>query len=558
MPLTPNPTYNSSLPTTNENQPYIFDDPNTVINPTTGQTAGNAASTLSADSLTPQIPFNVAPVNNIPFYPVAGLDATPPLTMTGPEQQSQDIINQIMALNTENTGQAAFQTQQETAQGIPELQKTQTDLSARLKALQNEALAIPMQLQQEATGRGITGGGLQPIQTAALRNNAIQALGISSLLEASRGNLTLAQDMVDRAVSQKFDPIKEQIAAKTANLNLIINSPAYSLADKNRAQAQLDIQNKKKADADTAAALMKDINAIAIEASKSGATPDVLNSIMSAKSLSEAIFYAGDSLGAAFKEAVKQQIFENTIKAEQLGIQKEELGLKKEDMVFSQKMQEAQLAISKAGLAISQGNLSLAWAKFKADETKGEPIKTEVVDNPTGTGKMLINSATGEVIRDYGVDPITGKALAPANALKTDALTSAQQLLDKFVNREGTAAVGGSRIFGTQLIPGSAAKNFEIQFDNVKSLLSLDNIKYLKGQGQVSDAERRLLADASTKLNLSQSEAEFKTTLEGIINGLSGATGILEEITVISPNGTVGTIPANQLQEALTQGYKQQ
>ncbi len=43
-----------------------------------------------------------------------------------------------------------FQAEQEQAQGLPELQATQTDLSAKLKGLSNEALAIPLQMQQQA------------------------------------------------------------------------------------------------------------------------------------------------------------------------------------------------------------------------------------------------------------------------------------------------------------------------------------------------------------------------------------------------------------------------
>ncbi len=38
-----------------------------------------------------------------------------------------------------------------------------------------------------------------------------------------------------------------------------------------------------------------------------------------------------------------------------------------------------------------------------------------------------------------------------------------------------------------------------------------------------SDAERQLLSDASSKLNLAQSQAEFKKGLEDIVNALSGA-----------------------------------
>jgi hypothetical protein len=55
----------------------------------------------------------------------------------------------------------------------------------------------------------------------------------------------------------------------------------------------------------------------------------------------------------------------------------------------------------------------------------------------------------------------------------------------------------------------------------LKSQLSLEAIKYLKGQGQVSDAERRILAEAVSELNLSQTESAFEESLQQIIDKLS-------------------------------------
>lgn len=115
-----------------------------------------------------------------------------------------------------------------------------------------------------------------------------------------------------------------------------------------------------------------------------------------------------------------------------------------------------------------------------------------------------------------------------ARSLKDNALTSAQDLLTKFNQGKGTSVVGK---FGKAaslvsfVLGGTEAENFKVQFKNLKSLLSLDNVSYLKGQGQVSDAERKLLSEASAKLELSQSESEFKDALEDIVVGLGGVAG---------------------------------
>jgi len=105
-----------------------------------------------------------------------------------------------------------------------------------------------------------------------------------------------------------------------------------------------------------------------------------------------------------------------------------------------------------------------------------------------------------------------------------EAVNSANALLDLVTVGKGMGAVGGggpilrvlSKVWG-----GGAINDFTVQFDNLKSLLSLENVKYLKGQGQVSDAERKLLADASAKLNLSQSDETFKQSLTDIVNVLN-------------------------------------
>jgi hypothetical protein len=106
------------------------------------------------------------------------------------------------------------------------------------------------------------------------------------------------------------------------------------------------------------------------------------------------------------------------------------------------------------------------------------------------------------------------------------ALANAKSLMTKFNEGKGTGAVGASRFWGggglTSKIPGTDQFNLVNDFNAVKSQLSLEAVKYLKGQGQVSDAERALLAQAVTKLNLAQSEEEFKTTLQSVIDKLEG------------------------------------
>jgi hypothetical protein len=165
----------------------------------------------------------------------------------------------------------------------------------------------------------------------------------------------------------------------------------------------------------------------------------------------------------------------------------------------------------------------------------GSDTPPEILTKTDVSATKPLSSADVKAYQGMGYDVKPGmtlddvKQLAPkvaeASETKQNALKSAQDLLTKFDAGEGTSAVGFSRVLGWQMIPGTAPKDFEVQFNNLKSLLSLDNVKLLKGQGQVSDAERRLLSEASAKLDLAQSESEFRAALVDVNKALSGSTG---------------------------------
>lgn len=189
--------------------------------------------------------------------------------------------------------------------------------------------------------------------------------------------------------------------------------------------------------------------------------------------------------------------------------------------------------------------VSVQQAIGKAKDQTGAIIAAGGYIAPPSTGgsNVLSISDAEKLGVPYGTtrDQAMALGMVPgvkteANSLKTTALTSASQLLEKFNSNKtifgaNKSPVGLSSMFGT--IPGTSARDFSVQFDNLKSLLSLDNVKYLKGQGQVSDAERRLLEQASAKLNRAQSPGEFEASLKEVITSLSGpATGSSEEDTL--------------------------
>lgn len=287
---------------------YTFADPNQVINQTTGQTAAQMNTTPTATAapapvlspsqidsyyatqsplanpMTPQqyltsltsptpTPTPTAPTAITPEamtgtaaplpvssptqtnpYPVATL-AEPDFSMNPEQKQASDLTKSLETLNNSLVGKSAYQTQENTAFGVDAAQKTITDLAAQLTGLKNEAAAIPLQLQQGAADRGVTTPLLGAQENSRLRTNAIAALGVSTLLAAAQGQLANAQSLADKAVEQKYGPIEEQIKAGMANLQLIQDSPEYTLAEKKQAfqmqqylQQQSDATAQQKAD----------------------------------------------------------------------------------------------------------------------------------------------------------------------------------------------------------------------------------------------------------------------------------------------------------------------
>lgn len=274
------------------------------------------SSSLKNDTI---IPYNTPSESNI--YPVGSLnqDISDSYKLTPEQEETDTLSRRITEMNERLLGRSQYTAEQEKIQGIEEKTKTISDLSAQLKTLQNEAQAIPLRLQEEARGRGITAGGLAPIEASRLRRNAIQALTTSSLLEAARGNLTTAQTLVDRAVSQKYDPIKEEIEVAEANLDIILKSPSYTLAEKKQAQSQLEAQEAKKQEVAKQEENEKAVLSVATEAAKNGADSITLQKIKNTEDPLEAtriygLFTAGYKLlrPSELSQYTENQIFRDT------------------------------------------------------------------------------------------------------------------------------------------------------------------------------------------------------------------------------------------------------
>lgn len=370
---------------------------------TIGGTTGAQQQDL-AQQIQEPTPTQIAPVTALDATPTP-IPELPQAQLTGTEQEIQRRIQEQMGLSEQLLGESAFRAQQEEALGIPQMMQTQNELASRLQALKNEALQIPLQLQQEAAARGITRGGLAPIQTARLRTNAIAALGVSSLLEASRGNIAMAQQMADRAVSQKFDPIREQLEVQRSNLELIKTSPLASLEDKNRAiRMDAEMANRERAIA-AQEADMRAINEFAVQAAQFGADASALQAIQGSKTRGEALQRASQFLGREFAEELKARQFQRSMQEAQYNLSVRKFN---EDV----RQFDEQMALKNAQIAEAKAQAEIEAAIENDEQEKAQAMAQTMVQNKINLMAGIITSPALD--SRVGPTPLTrGKLVTP-------------------------------------------------------------------------------------------------------------------------------------------------
>lgn len=315
-------------------------------------------------------------------------------------------------------------------------------------------------------------------------------------------------------------PSDKTTAAATSLADIQNKIDKDSLDAKNAYQAQLDQPGMLKAGAESAATLLDRRNNanLAQEAVKESASARTLLALQGADTSSQNAAKAGFD---ALKPLQVGNDYFDPVTGKKIGSSKDEgftLGAGQSRYDASGKL------IAGAG---SNGS-SFVNGVYTAGQNPTVDAWANRIQN--GTAKITDIPASQASLRNEVTKALDAmgnstEGKPTTTELGKQALATAKGLLEKFDAGKGTSAVGKSgalNSFGYGFIPGTDRSNFVTDFNSLKSQLSLEGVKYLKGQGQVSDAERALLAAAVTKLNLTQSEDEFKTTLQGIIDRLSG------------------------------------
>lgn len=226
------------------------------------------------------------------------------LELTPQEKKQQGIETQISDIMSSLTGESGFRAGQETEQKISELTRTKTDLTAQLNNLKVDEVSIQENIQKitNQAQRNITDvrgetipldvigarsqnirqnadEAIRTLESGPLAATRMKALILAAQIEATNGNLQTAYDFVDRAVKQKYDPIRAQLEALKTNLQIIQNDPETKLEDKQRALQVTAQQDARKKVLNFLEFNAKEVGQIGVKAAEAGADSQTLSSI---------------------------------------------------------------------------------------------------------------------------------------------------------------------------------------------------------------------------------------------------------------------------------------
>lgn len=424
-------------------------------------------------------------------------------TKTPAETTSDSLVNELLTTFRESQGRDVAQFEAEKIAGIPEQNKRLQELTGRLTQLQNESLAIPLQIQEEFTGRGATAGGVEPIQTARLRQNAIQSLTIGAQAQALQGNIALAQQQVNRAVDLEFRPIEDRLEfLKTA---YSLNKDILDREDKRRSeqlQIQLDertrILNEQKVERNGIYDVMNRVASF-------GAPQSVVDSIRSAKSIGEAITLATPYM----QDPAAKVELQNAV----LGTQLKKIQIQREQ-------QELNLLNKYGGMSPSE------YATYLKNEQKAikEAGDAEQVARQQGIALSEKVNVINAALNSPGLGSTVGTTPLgrPAKGLGEAIIGSTPLSIPQFIG-------------GTVDVTTGARQNFIASVENLVSREFLDNLINVKAQGAtfgaLTEKEQLALTQAATKIGTwrledkngkvigyNASEKDFRTELERIRN----------------------------------------
>ena len=330
-----------------------------------------------------------------------------------PEEGLQSDLQGRLLSSLEKLGtQTQRKRQLETEAGLPgQRQELQTVVN-QIQALAKERALIPTALQQESEGRGRTVGGVQPIETGRLRENAIKALSLSAIGQTLQGNISLAEANIQQALDAEFEP--ERVKLQLLQQAYEFNKDALERVDKKRS-ATLNVLLEERARAlELQQAQRKSTYEIMLEAVRSGAPSTVANQ-MANSTPDRAIQIGAQYLGADFRMRADQIAFDNGVKTRELALRESEFALQRKATLLELAAVGDTEAIKELGY--DPRNSPLSYDEVKALEDQRVLMQRDIdvvnraMSNSTGieTSSGLVRSPLGSAL----FNPLGGLISAP-------------------------------------------------------------------------------------------------------------------------------------------------
>jgi hypothetical protein len=399
---------------------------------------------ITPASLSPNAPIQVVQPQptTVPVFPS--------ISLTPSEQAIQNEYTtgrkQLASLISDLAGESAFRAQEGIRQDIVGKQALVKSLQNQFSQLQAERQGIELQLQQalaqqqeSARGQGITSGGLAPslraLQTAAnqqLLSNAIKAYSVGAQLAAAQNDYATAVNYVDQAVNAEFGAKKAQVEALQKNLELLKSDPTMTSAERKRAlDLELEVKRQNE-EISQQQEEKKTIYGLALQAAQNGAPSPVINQIMSAKGLADAL-----AAGTGWLQKETAQIIQeySYYKRQEEAAGRTPVSFNEyQNIDANRKIAIAKAGVGTTGLTTQQYNaLNQVTTRFQADDIINlsvnagtvSAIADQVIANP--------DSATNQIKALY----ILVKNLDPNSAVREGELHLAeltQSYKEKFNN----------------------------------------------------------------------------------------------------------------------------
>jgi len=235
----------------NVNKTYTADGVNYALDPSTNRFA--VASTIkpvSNAALQAAVPVSVPPAPTIDRNFAAINSTTNTTQVDSLEQERKAALTERVSLYDQLSGRTADTIQAENQAGMPELDKTVSDLQkvSDQKAREYNLVGQTTPYSLAGQGRGITTGLLRgqeaQIQRQKQTSLAVDKLIADSSVAAAQSNLAYAKNLVERAMALKYDPILAKIEAQDRFLKE--NELSLSRADKKLADEKAAANEKEK------------------------------------------------------------------------------------------------------------------------------------------------------------------------------------------------------------------------------------------------------------------------------------------------------------------------